>query len=73
MYRLASILSHDCTPNTKHTFDPDYGVNIYATVPIGNRTVFIMALPVMEFQVQGYKIRKIFALKSTYPKEIIEF
>ena len=42
MYRLASILSHDCTPNTKHTFDPDYGVNIYATVPIGNRTVFIL-------------------------------
>ena len=35
MYRLASILSHDCKPNTKHTFDPDYGVNIYATVPIG--------------------------------------
>ena len=27
----------------------------------------------MEFQDQGYKIRKIFALKSTYPKEIIEF
>ena len=61
MYRLASILSHDCTPNTKHTFDPDYGVNIYATVPIGNRTVFIMALSVMEFQVPGYKFRKIFA------------
>ena len=33
----------------------------------------IMALPVMEFQDQGYKIRKIFAKKSTYPKEIIEF
>jgi hypothetical protein len=33
----------------------------------------IMALPVMEFQDQGYKVRKIFALKSTYPKEIIEF
>jgi hypothetical protein len=32
-----------------------------------------MALPVMEFQDQGYKIRKVFALKSTYPKEIIEF
>ena len=32
-----------------------------------------MALPVMEFHDQGYKIRKIFALKSTYPKEIIEF
>ena len=32
-----------------------------------------MALPVMEFQDQGYKIRKMFALKSTYLKEIIEF
>ena len=31
------------------------------------------ALPVMEFQDQGYKIRKIFAYKSTYTKEIIEF
>ena len=28
----------------------------------------VMALPVMEFQVQGYKIRKIFAKKSTYRK-----
>ena len=35
MYRLASIMSHSCTPNTKHTFDPDYGINMYATVPIG--------------------------------------
>ena len=34
MYRLASILSHECRPNTKHTFDQDYGVNIFATVPI---------------------------------------
>jgi hypothetical protein len=32
-----------------------------------------MALPVMEFQDQEYKIRKIFAYKSTYPMEIIEF
>jgi hypothetical protein len=32
-----------------------------------------MALPVMEFQYQGYEIRNIFAKKSTYPKEIIEF
>ena len=32
-----------------------------------------MALLVMKFQVQGYKIRKIFAYKSTYPKKIIEF
>ena len=32
-----------------------------------------VALPVMEFQVQGYKITKIFAKKSKYPEEIIEF
>ena len=32
-----------------------------------------MALTVMKFQDQGYKIRKIFAKKITYPKEIIEF
>lgn len=36
MYRLASILSHECRPNTRHTFDPDYAVNLFATVPIGN-------------------------------------
>lgn len=35
MYRLGSILSHECRPNTKHTFDQDYAVNIFATVPIG--------------------------------------
>jgi hypothetical protein len=32
-----------------------------------------MALSVMEFLDQGYKIRKIFAKKSTCPKEMIEF
>ena len=32
-----------------------------------------MALPVMEFQGQGYKIGKVFAQKSIYTKEIIEF
>ena len=32
-----------------------------------------MALPVMEFEDQGYKIRKNFEKNSTYPKEIIKF
>ena len=32
-----------------------------------------MAIRVVEFSNGVYKIRKIFALKSTYPKEIIEF
>ena len=35
-------------------------------------SLYIIALPVMEFQDKGYKIRNIFAKKSTYPKEIIE-
>ena len=33
----------------------------------------VMAFSVMEFQDQGYKIRKVFAKKSTYQKEMIEF
>ena len=32
-----------------------------------------MAIPVVEFSREGYKIRKIFAKKSTYPKEIVKF
>jgi hypothetical protein len=41
-------------------------------------SLLIMAIPVIEFQVRGkvirgYKIRKIFAEKSTKPEEIIEF
>ena len=32
-----------------------------------------MAIRIVEFSSGRYKIRKIFALESTYPKEIIEF
>ena len=32
-----------------------------------------MAIGVMEFSREGYKIRKVFAWESTYPKEIFEF
>ena len=32
-----------------------------------------MVIPVVEFSREGYKIRKIFAQESTYPKVIIEF
>ena len=45
----------------------------------GTRGVFLatsmvsMAIPVVEFSNQGYKIRKIFAYESTYSKQIIEF
>ena len=35
--------------------------------------MFVMARRVVEFSNGGYKIRKIFALESTYPKKIIEF
>ncbi len=31
MYRVACLISHECTPNTKHTFGKDYDINIYAT------------------------------------------
>jgi len=34
MYRTACIMSHDCKPNTRHTFDPDNAINIYTTRPI---------------------------------------
>ena len=33
----------------------------------------IMAIGVVEFSREGYKIRKVFAKESTYPKEIYEF
>ena len=33
----------------------------------------IMAIPVVEFSREGHKIKKVFGLKSTYAKEIIEF
>ena len=32
-----------------------------------------MAIPVVEFSKEGYKIRKVFGYRSTFPKEIIEF
>jgi len=31
MYRTACLLSHDCTPNTRHTFSPDNSINLYTT------------------------------------------
>jgi len=43
MYRICSILSHDCKPNTKHTFDPDYGVNLFATVPIAKGSIICVS------------------------------
>ena len=36
-------------------------------------TTGTMAIHVVEFSNGGYKIRKIFAYESTYPKKIIEF
>jgi len=34
MYRTACLLSHDCNPNTRHTFSPDHSINLYTTRPI---------------------------------------
>jgi hypothetical protein len=36
-------------------------------------TFYIMALPVMEFQVQGYKIRKIFAKNQHTQRKLLNF
>ena len=41
MYRTACIMSHDCRPNTKHTFGPDNSINIYATKNIGKFTLSV--------------------------------
>ena len=35
--------------------------------------MLVMAIGVVEFSREGYKIRKVFAQESTYPKEIFEF
>ena len=32
-----------------------------------------MVIGVVEFSREGYKIRKVFAKESTYPKEMIDF
>jgi hypothetical protein len=40
--------------------------------PVGTGPL-VMAIPVVEFSWRRYKIRMILNLKSTYPKEIIEF
>ena len=37
------------------------------------RMMLVMEIRVVEFSNGGYKIRKIFAEESTYPKKIIEF
>jgi hypothetical protein len=31
MYRTACLLSHDCRPNTRHTFAPDHTIHIHTT------------------------------------------
>ena len=34
MYRIGSIMSHHCRPNTRHTFDPDNAIKVFATTDI---------------------------------------
>ncbi|XP_040572968.1 SET domain-containing protein SmydA-8 [Lepeophtheirus salmonis] len=34
LYRIGSIMSHECTPNTRHTFEENYDINVYSTVDI---------------------------------------
>ena len=38
-----------------------------------NYLLWSMAIGVVEFSREGYKIRKVSAQESTYPKEIFEF
>ena len=55
--------------------------NLYSRETIENNStdlesksaIYSMAIRVVEFSNRGYKIRKVFALESTYSKEIIEF
>ena len=43
-------------------------------IPSGQtKSLWGMAIRVVEFSNRGYKIRKIFAKEPTYSKEIIEF
>jgi len=39
MYRTACIISHACSPNTRHTFSPDHSINIYTTQNIKKGSV----------------------------------
>ena len=48
MYRTACILSHQCRPNTRHTFSPDNSINLYSTVNIGT-------VATTEFSVLGFR------------------
>ena len=45
-------------------------VNLMQKVKLEN--VEVMVIRVVEFLSRGYKIGRIFAIKSTYPREIIE-
>ena len=40
MYRIACIISHECMPNTRHTFGPDNSINLYATRNIGKYDLY---------------------------------
>ena len=44
MYRIACIISHDCKPNTRHTFNPDNSINLYSTVNIGESENVILCI-----------------------------
>ena len=58
--------SRSTNPSTNPSRSPSYFTE-------DDPEVFIMAIRVVEFSVGGNKVRKIFALESTYSKEIIEF
>jgi len=39
MYRTACLLSHDCRPNTRHTFGEKHDINLFATRNIGGKSI----------------------------------
>ena len=55
-----------------------YNIALESILPINasrslTGCINLMAIPVVKFSRGGYKIRKVFAQESTYPKEIVEF
>ena len=71
IYILVCTYIYGIILDTKETKVCILAIVIYDTNCI--MAINIMVIRVVKFSSGGYKIRKIFAKESTYPKEIIEF
>jgi hypothetical protein len=69
MYRTACLMSHDCRPNTKHTFrTEDYAINLYSTVDIGRwrmKYIPFSNQPFPKISAETYE-KVLFSLFSTF-------